>query len=67
MLKVSVCMRAHGIRDFPDPTSQGIRIPVRPGMPSDLGPDNPRFRAAEKRARASCLGNSTALEPSAIT
>ncbi|MGH8987794.1 MAG: hypothetical protein ACRDXC_04245 [Acidimicrobiales bacterium] len=48
LLKVSVCMRAHGIRDFPDPTSQGIRIPIRKGMPSDLDPDNPRFQAAEK-------------------
>jgi len=47
LLKVSVCMRAHGIGDFPDPTSNGIRIPVRAGMPSDLGPDNRRFQAAE--------------------
>jgi hypothetical protein len=46
--KVSVCMRAHGISDFPDPTSNGIQIPVRAGMPSDLDPDNPRFQAAEK-------------------
>lgn len=48
LLKVSVCMRAHGISDFPDPTPDGIRIPVRPGMPSDLDPNNPRFQAAEK-------------------
>jgi hypothetical protein len=48
LLKVSVCMRAHGISDFPDPTSKGIQIPVRPGMPSDLDPNNPRFQAAEK-------------------
>jgi hypothetical protein len=48
LLKVSVCMRAHGISDFPDPTSNGIQIRIRPGMPSDLAPDNPRFQAAEK-------------------
>jgi hypothetical protein len=48
LLKVSVCMRAHGISDFPDPTSNGIRIPIRPGMPGDLDPNNPRFQAAEK-------------------
>jgi hypothetical protein len=48
LLKVSVCMRAHGISDFPDPTSNGIHIPIRPGMPSGLDPDNPRFQAAEK-------------------
>ena len=48
LLKVSVCMRAHGISDFPDPTSNGIRIPIRKGMPSDLDPNNPRFQSAEK-------------------
>ena len=48
LLKVSVCMRAHGIKDFPDPTASGIRIPIRPGMPSDLDPNNLRFQSAEK-------------------
>lgn len=52
LLKVSVCMRAHGISDFRDPTSEGIRIPVRKGMPSDLGPDNPRFQSAEKACQS---------------
>jgi hypothetical protein len=38
-------MRAHGIKDFPDPTSQGgISIKVTPG--SDLDPNNPQFKAA---------------------
>ncbi|HUB70071.1 MAG TPA: hypothetical protein VL984_06585 [Acidimicrobiales bacterium] len=48
MLKLSVCMRAHGISDFPDPTSEGIRIALKPGMPSDLVPGNPRLQAAQK-------------------
>ena len=48
LLKVSVCMRAHGISDYPDPTSNGIRIPIRKGMPSDLDPNNPRLQSAEK-------------------
>ena len=40
LLKFSVCMRAHGISDFPDPTSNGIRIPSR--KPSErLGPEQP--------------------------
>ena len=52
LLKVSVCMRSHGVIDFPDPTSEGIRIPVRKGMPSDLGPDNPRFQSAEKACQS---------------
>jgi hypothetical protein len=42
LLKFSVCMRAHGIRDYPDPTSNGIRIPVPNNPGSDLYPDNPR-------------------------
>jgi hypothetical protein len=48
LLKVSVCMRAHGISDFPDPTANGIEIPIRKGMPTDLNPNNPRFQSAEK-------------------
>ena len=34
--------------DFPDPTANGIEIPIRKGMPTDLDPNNPRFQAAEK-------------------
>jgi hypothetical protein len=52
LLKFSVCMRAHGISDYPDPTSNGIRIPVRKGMPSDLDPNNPRFQSAEKACQS---------------
>ena len=48
MLKFAQCMRSHGVIDFPDPTSKGIQIRIRPGMPSDLDPNNPRFQAAEK-------------------
>jgi hypothetical protein len=48
LLKFSVCMRAHGISDYPDPTSKGIRISIRKGMPSDLDPNNPRLQSAEK-------------------
>jgi hypothetical protein len=44
-LRMSQCMRAHGIKDFPDPNSQGgIGIKVTPG--SDLDPNNPQFKAA---------------------
>ncbi len=58
LLKVSACMRAHGISDFPDPTANGIQIPIRPGMPSDLGRttpgSNPPTRPASTSGR---LGN----------
>ena len=44
-LRMSQCMRAHGIKDFPDPNSQGgIGIKASPG--SDLDPNNPQFKAA---------------------
>jgi hypothetical protein len=42
---MSKCMRAHGIKDFPDPSNGGIQITVTPG--SDLSPDNPQFQAAQ--------------------
>ena len=49
-LKYSRCMRAHGISDFPDPSSQGgIALQPKPG--SDLDPHNPRFQAADKACR----------------
>jgi hypothetical protein len=52
LLKVSICMRAHGISDFPDPTAEGIRIPVPKNPGSDLSPNNPRFQAAEKACQS---------------
>jgi hypothetical protein len=45
LLEFSACMRAHGIKDFPDPSNGGLRIQVHPG--SDLDPNNPTFRAAQ--------------------
>jgi hypothetical protein len=46
MLAFSVCMRAHGIKDFPDPSSGGIRLRGGPG--SDLDPTNPTFQRAQQ-------------------
>ena len=46
-LAFSRCMRAHGISDFPDPSSQGgIALSPKPG--GDLDPNNPRFQAANR-------------------
>jgi hypothetical protein len=50
MLAFSKCMRDHGLKDFPDPTSEGIRIRVSPG--SDLDPQNPQFQAAQKACQS---------------
>jgi len=46
MLAYSACMRAHGIKDFPDPSNGGIQLRVSPG--SDLDPNNPTFQKAQQ-------------------
>jgi hypothetical protein len=46
LLAFSKCMRAHGIKDFPDPSSGGLRLKVGPG--SDLNPNNAQFAAAQQ-------------------
>jgi hypothetical protein len=46
MLAFSSCMRAHGLKDFPDPSNGGLQIQVHPG--SDLSPDNPTFQKAQQ-------------------
>jgi hypothetical protein len=50
-LKMSQCMRAHGITDFPDPQTQGggrISISLHGSPGSDLNPNDPAFQAAQK-------------------
>jgi hypothetical protein len=43
--KYAQCMRDNGIKNFPDPTDQGLAIdPNKLGM----GPDDPRFKAAQQ-------------------
>jgi hypothetical protein len=46
MLALSACMRAHGVKDFPDPTNGGLQIRVHPG--SDIDPNNPTFQKAQQ-------------------
>jgi hypothetical protein len=46
MLAFSSCMRAHGLKDFPDPSNGGLQIQSHPG--SDLSPDNPTFQKAQQ-------------------
>ena len=49
-LKYARCMRSHGIPDFPDPQANGgLTIGARPG--SDLDPNNPQFKRADKACR----------------
>jgi hypothetical protein len=46
LLAYSACMRAQGVKDFPDPSNGGLRLTVSPG--SDLDPSNPTFQKAQK-------------------
>jgi hypothetical protein len=59
-LRVAQCMRAHGIKDYPDPSAgSGGKISIRlnnsPG--SDLNPNNPLFQRAQKK----CMPNAPKL------
>jgi hypothetical protein len=60
-LRQSQCMRAHGIKDFPDPQSSNGRISmsIRGGAGSDLNPNNPLFQ----RAQAACMPNAPKPPP----
>lgn len=48
----AVCMRKHGIKDFPDPTpgpgGHGAGFSITAGPGSDLDPNLPRFQAADQ-------------------
>jgi hypothetical protein len=57
-LRVARCMRAHGIKDYPDPSGSGrIRISLNNNPGSDLNPNNPLFQ----RAQAKCMPNAPKL------
>ncbi|HVX44041.1 MAG TPA: hypothetical protein VHC49_09140 [Mycobacteriales bacterium] len=45
-LAYSQCMRSHGIKDFPDPDSNG-ELKVNAGPGSDLNGDDPKYQAAD--------------------
>jgi hypothetical protein len=60
-LKFSQCMRAHGISDFPDPSSGGA-ISISGGPSSDMNPDNATFSQAQQACR-SLLPNGGQMSP----
>lgn len=47
LLKLSECMRANGIADFPDPSANGNLV-LNLGAGGDLNPSNPAFQKAAK-------------------
>jgi hypothetical protein len=49
--KFAQCMRDNGLKDFPDPASEGgLEIAATPG--SDLDPHSDKFKAAEAKCRS---------------
>ena len=46
-LAFSRCMRAHGLSNFPDPTSHGNSIQLSVGPSSGVNPRSPAFQAAQ--------------------
>jgi hypothetical protein len=48
MLKYARCMRAHGITNFPDPTSKGLGLSPGDG----IDPNSPQFEAAGKACQS---------------
>jgi hypothetical protein len=57
-LKLSRCMRAHGVPNFPDPTFSGgaIRMKLKAGGANGIDPESPRFRAAQKACQSIAPG-----------
>jgi hypothetical protein len=51
LVKYSECMRAHGVRDFPDP-SPGGGLELRGGPGSDLNPSSAAFQSAQTACRS---------------
>lgn len=47
-VKFSGCMRAHGVPNFPDPTTSGSGIQLRVGPSSGVDPRSPAFRSAQQ-------------------
>jgi hypothetical protein len=63
ILRYAQCMRAHGLKDFPDPSGQGmLSLKATPG--SDLDPNNPQFQSADKACRANLPGGTGAPQTS---
>jgi hypothetical protein len=57
-LKLSECMRSHGVPNFPDPkfssSGGGVRVTLKAGGSTGINPSSPQFQAAQK----ACQSNS---------
>jgi hypothetical protein len=48
LLKLAACMRAHGITNFPDPTTSGGGVGIAISKDSGIDVSSPQFQAAQK-------------------
>jgi hypothetical protein len=57
-LKMSQCMRTHGVPNFPDPTFSdgGVRMKLKAGGANGIDPESPQFRAAQKACQSIAPG-----------
>jgi hypothetical protein len=53
-LKLSQCMRTHGVPNFPDPTfpGGGIKMALKAGGANGIDPSSPQFKAAQKTCQS---------------
>ena len=59
-LRFSRCMRAHGLKDFPDPVSQGNGLRIEAG--GDLDPNSPLFQSAQQACQRYLPGHGKGLQ-----
>ncbi len=59
-LAYSQCMRAHGIKNFPDPNSQG-QVALNAGPGTGIDPQSPQYQAADRACKSLMPGS--ALSP----
>jgi hypothetical protein len=55
-LKFAACMRAHGVKSFPDPQFQGGGISIKIDASSGINPRSPQFQAAQQACQADLPG-----------
>jgi hypothetical protein len=59
-LKMSACMRSHGVPNFPDPkfssSGGGVRVRLKVGSSSGIDPSSPQFQAAMKACQSNLPG-----------
>lgn len=65
MLAFAQCMRAHGIKDFPDPNFSGGHgsLQLKGGPGSDLNPTSPSFQRAQNACKGDLPGGKGGLGP----